>query len=99
MPDESLLLQIIKRLDGLEAKVDGFTHDVLVPFSRLEERELALTRSVNASWEAVRDTQRRVALLEEARPINTLVSDWVVRAVIFAAGLAAAYVAKQVGLM
>jgi len=78
MNEEVLLTQIAKRLETLESKVDSFAHTLLVPVTQLVERERGLTKSLDFSWETLRDTQKRLKTLEERQPISALTSSWVI---------------------
>ena len=99
------LIQVIAvRLDNLHSDVSGM-RDVLKELASavtklaiIEERQQQATQALDRAFKVLEKVENRLDAIEKAQPMQQQTSSWVVTALWAAAGAAALFIAKKVGL-
>lgn len=81
--------------------------DALERLARLEERQVAVSGSLERAFAAIgkvearlrENIEPRIGAIEQSMPVQQLTSRWVERGVVAASTVALVYAAKAVGLM
>jgi hypothetical protein len=92
------LARIEQALTSLE-KTSIKLVEVVERLARIEERDESRTKSLNKAWERIDDLARRLSEIEKSEPMQAQATKWVMVAVWAIVGAAAAFVAKQLGVM
>ncbi len=73
--------------------------DAVVTLARLEERQASMSKAQDRAFSAIAKLEGRVSALERSEPMQAQVTSWMMSAVWAAAGAAAMFAARAVGLL
>lgn len=83
------------------SEIKGFMSkmaDAIERLARLEERHGNTAIALERAFSAMGKIDARLQVLEKAQPVQDMTSNWVIKLIWAAAGMAAMFVAKKVGL-